>query len=725
MKRSETHRSGEADGGERRRWARPDRVLAGVVIALVLALATAPLSSAQVSFRGPTSFGVGQDPASVAVGDFNGDSHLDLVAANASSGTVSVLLGDGTGGFGAATDFDVGVFAFAVAVGDFNGDTHPDLAVASFNFSPPTGVWVLLGDGTGGFGAASLVASGSAPSMIAVGDFNGDSDLDLAAGNFFTDVFVLLGDGTGGFGAESHFGAGTSPSSIAVGDLDGDSHLDLAVSNSFSGDVSVLRGNGSGGFGAARNFTVGISPRSVAVGDLNGDSHLDLVAANQGSNNVSVLLGDGSGGYGAATGFATGEGPWSVAIGDLDGDSHPDLTVANRSSTTISVLLGDGSGGFGAATDFGAGSGPNSVALGDLDEDGDPDVAVAAQLARSVAVLLTNQVPRAAADRYTTDHDTAVSVDAPGVLANDADPEGDDLTAAVVSGPGHGTATLDADGSFTYTPAAGFSGSDSFTYRANDGNADSSAATVTITVNPPPPSPPPPPPAPPPAPPPPSAPPAVMRVQAPSLSVFGRSGSRARCRMRTGRIGSCTVRLRAGGRVLARGAATSPRTDRRQLMVTLRLTAPGRALLARRLGGVRTRVRARGATSGGARRATARTRAILRNERFTTPAGSWTPNQATLTASGRKFVRGLRGKLIAVATVRCDGHDANVRATSTTTSRLSLARAAAMCDALRRLAARATPRLVGHGNAQPIASNATASGRAKNRRVEVTITHRR
>ena len=163
-----------------------------------------------MSFRGPTSFGVGQDPASVVVGDFDGDSHLDLVAANASSGTVSVLLGDGTGGFGAATDFDVGPpFPFSVAVGDFNGDTHPDLAVASFNFSFPFGgVWVLLGDGNGGFGAASNVAPGTAPSMIAVGDFDGDSHLDLAAGNFFTDVFVLLGDGTGGFGAESHFGAG-------------------------------------------------------------------------------------------------------------------------------------------------------------------------------------------------------------------------------------------------------------------------------------------------------------------------------------------------------------------------------------------------------------------------------------------------------------------------------------------------------------------------------------
>ena len=215
-----------------------------------------------------------------------------------------------------------------------------------------------------------------------------------------------------------------------------------------------------------------------------------------------------------------------------------------------------------------------------------------------------------------------------------------------------------------------------------------------------------------------------MRLTAPSLSVFGRAGSQARCRMRTGRIRSCTVRLLVGGRVIARGRAASEGAGRRGLTVTLKLTAFGRTLLERRLGGVRTRMRARGATTGGARTAAAHTRAILRVERFTTPAGSWIPDRATLTARGRSFVRGLRGKLIAVASLRCDGHDANVRGTSLTTSRLSLARATVMCAALRTLGVRSRPQLAGHGDSDPIASNATRSGRAKNRRVEVTITHR-
>jgi Tol biopolymer transport system component len=114
--------------------------------------------------------------------------------------------------------------------------------------------------------------------------------------------------------------------------------------------------------------------------------------------------------------------------------------------------------------------------------------------------------PAAAADAYTTEANTPLAVAAPGVLANDGDPDGDPLSAQLVSGPSHGSLALNVDGSFTYTPADGYAGPDSFAYTASDGALDSNAASVAITVQaarpppPPPPSPPPPPPAPAPAP---------------------------------------------------------------------------------------------------------------------------------------------------------------------------------------------------------------------------------
>ena len=96
--------------------------------------------------------------------------------------------------------------------------------------------------------------------------------------------------------------------------------------------------------------------------------------------------------------------------------------------------------------------------------------------------IALNLAPVAADDAYSTNPDTPLTVTAPGVLTNDTDANDDAITAVLISNVSNGTLTLNADGSFTYTPNAGFTGSDSFTYQTNDGIADSNVATVTITV---------------------------------------------------------------------------------------------------------------------------------------------------------------------------------------------------------------------------------------------------
>lgn len=90
--------------------------------------------------------------------------------------------------------------------------------------------------------------------------------------------------------------------------------------------------------------------------------------------------------------------------------------------------------------------------------------------------------PVASGDSYSVKKDNVLTVGAPGVLGNDVDPNGDPLTAVLDVGPANGSVTLNADGSFTYTPNAGFTGTDSFTYLATDGTNLSDPATVTITV---------------------------------------------------------------------------------------------------------------------------------------------------------------------------------------------------------------------------------------------------
>src|SRR4029079_352245 len=102
----------------------------------------------------------------------------------------------------------------------------------------------------------------------------------------------------------------------------------------------------------------------------------------------------------------------------------------------------------------------------------------------ALTVNPVNDVPFAAADGYTTDEDVPLTVSAPGVLANDVDLDGDTLSAALLTGPAHGTVTLNADGSFTYRPAVNYNGADSFTYRATDPTGAWTSATVSLTVRP-------------------------------------------------------------------------------------------------------------------------------------------------------------------------------------------------------------------------------------------------
>ncbi|TLM99834.1 tandem-95 repeat protein, partial [bacterium] len=102
----------------------------------------------------------------------------------------------------------------------------------------------------------------------------------------------------------------------------------------------------------------------------------------------------------------------------------------------------------------------------------------------TLTVSAVNDAPNAWADAYPVQEDQTLTQAEPGILGNDSDPDGDGITADLVSGPAHGTLTLNADSSFTYVPDANWNGTDSFAYRAFDGGLYSSAATVTLTVSP-------------------------------------------------------------------------------------------------------------------------------------------------------------------------------------------------------------------------------------------------
>ncbi len=285
--------------------------------------------------------------------------------------------------------FTTGSAPDAVALGDLNGDGELDVVVAN---RQSDSVSVLLGNGNGTFQTQNTVAVGGNPDAVALGDLNGDGKLDLIVANAYKysgTVSVLLGNGNGTFQARQTFATADDPSSVALGDVNGDGKPDIVVANETSYTVSVLLGNGNGTFQAQKTYLTGSAPVSAALADVNGDGKPDLIVANENSNTVSVLLGNGNGTFQAQNTFATGVYPSAVALGDVNGDGHLDLAVVNRQSNTGSLLLGNGNGTFQAQQTFSAMDARYGVEMADVNGDGKTDLIVSNGNS-TIGVLLGN-----------------------------------------------------------------------------------------------------------------------------------------------------------------------------------------------------------------------------------------------------------------------------------------------------------------------------------------------
>jgi hypothetical protein len=244
----------------------------------------------------------GTTPHVAAVADFNGDDDRDVAIVNDSlSGAVTVLLGTGTGKFGSPTSYPTSSNPRSIAVGDFNEDGKADLAIA---FEQEQRVGVMFGDGTGGFTGPTYFTAGIEPKSVAVGDLDHDGHQDLVVADEGDDVSpstvsTLLGDGSGGFAAAVAYDVGIAPKFVALGDLNGDGDLDAVVADyghpdtyDTTDNVAVLLGKGDGTFAAATFWRAGNGPKWVAIGDVNRDRLPDLVVADNDSGKVSVLLQD-------------------------------------------------------------------------------------------------------------------------------------------------------------------------------------------------------------------------------------------------------------------------------------------------------------------------------------------------------------------------------------------------------------------------------------------------
>jgi len=378
------------------------------------------------TFNAAVPFAAGVEPFGFAVMDVNGDGNLDLIvadrgtlppenafefppltmpkgkqtalrqpagrisarprfartAATGSGGGVSILLGNGAGGFGAPTTLPTAA-AQSVTMADFNGDGKMDIAAATGST-----VTIMLAGAGGTFGAPSTYTSNGDSTYLAVGDFNGDGKLDLASGNGIEEtVTIMLGNGAGGFQAGASYPLSLGPEWLVVTDFNNDGVPDILTANGYpaafvgnpsSNVIDVLFGNGDGTFQAPQAIVAGQTPINFGVtGDFNGDHKLDVVVATQNSTQLQFYAGHGDGTFAAPV--SSSDPSLSLdadAIsGDFNGDGKADLAINNNGS--LQILLSQPNGTFQPqAATHPMSTGPQKFATGDFNGDGKLDLAV-------------------------------------------------------------------------------------------------------------------------------------------------------------------------------------------------------------------------------------------------------------------------------------------------------------------------------------------------------------
>ena len=296
--------------------------------------------------------------------------------------------------------------------------------------------------------------------------------------SIYGDVGVVVTDNdvTGAhFGIEIWNCPTTSTVTISGGTLTGNDVGILVTNNDFAygagaATTAVIRGvtildsvtagvDVDGGTAAVNNNT--ISANGTGIHITNGGSLTSVT-----ENFVTGNTGDGM----LITATAGSVAP--VFDNDLSGNGG--LAVNNQSATAVDAV--------------GNWWGTSTAAVVAAESNGNVDFTAFLLTGEDTDLLKAgfqgnHYAPVAVNDSFTVDEDNTLNVPAPGVLGNDTDTENSPLTAILVSGPTSGSLTLNRDGSFSYTPNANFNGTDSFTYKANDGALDSNVVTVTITVN--------------------------------------------------------------------------------------------------------------------------------------------------------------------------------------------------------------------------------------------------
>ncbi|MES2703127.1 MAG: FG-GAP-like repeat-containing protein [Bacteroidota bacterium] len=407
------------------------------------------------SFAAKVDFTTPGSPGSNVLTDANGDGKLDIAVTNYGGASVSVFRNTASygvissGSLASPVTSVTGSGPLHVAAGDLNADAMPDLVTANYTAgtitilqnsvaaAPPTITSVspnLANPGasitiTGTnfnttaannvvhFGATRATVGSASATSLAVTVPSGATYMPVSVNNtginliaYAPSPFLPKYDnsayaaGSVNFLGKIDFTAGTNAYSVALGDVDGDGKADMVVASSWLHKISVYRNTSTTGvisassFGSPTDFTTGNGPNKVLIADVDLDGKQDILTSNGGSASVSVFRNI------AATGsittaslatrvdFTTFTTPTSLAIADIDADGKPELMTSSNSSM-LSVLRNTSaagainSGSFATNVDFATGTTAFGIAAGDIDGDGKPDVVTANYNAQTISVF--------------------------------------------------------------------------------------------------------------------------------------------------------------------------------------------------------------------------------------------------------------------------------------------------------------------------------------------------
>lgn len=416
------------------------------------------LGNGDGTFRNPQQFGlVGGIPGNISRQPFahlDGDGHLDFVYA---TGSVSNYASDTASIFAGRRDDLVDLVAV-----DLNGDGNEEILAIQEQMDR---LQVFVGDNLGRLTRQPDLLTGRAPQAIAAVDLDGDGKLELLAANRASRSLSVFTGAIGAGYTSAEFPVGRGPIDVAAADLDGDGNQDIVVLDDAENALWLFRGNGTETLGTPTSIALGDKPSRFSMADATGDGIVDAVITLPNSNRLMILPGDGSGAFGAPLYVSLAAAPSDVAVVDLNDDGNPDLAATLTSLNVLSVLYGRGNNQFSKAQQINVGAAPTRVTLADADVDGRFDFIVANSGDATASVIYNRFDPN---EVYRYDADAV-------------DPDDDNLTYAIVDGPG-GLIINSETGALLWAASPDQVGVHAVTISADDGRGGVATQSFKIDV---------------------------------------------------------------------------------------------------------------------------------------------------------------------------------------------------------------------------------------------------